>query len=168
MGVLYDYFRAPDDRTAAAVGDRIGGPLVPDPPAKQALDGVDAKGIDPTVILGKLLAAIRSTAWAVDIVGAEPVFPPGPKPTRETMASFPPDSPWFSGPWIDRLADRTRNDLAGIQADQLDALAATWGGIEEFGGREDPLLVRHLITELSALAGRAAADGDHLYCWTSL
>jgi hypothetical protein len=168
MGVLNDYFRAPDDGTAAAVGDRIGGPLVEDGPSAPALDGVDAKGIDSTVILGKLIAAIRGTAWEVHIVGSTRVFPAGPAPTRETMASFPPDSPWFSGPWIERLSDAVRDDLAAVQPGQIDALAATWSAIEEFGGHWDPVLVGHLIAELSALSRRAQAAGDHLYCWTSL
>jgi hypothetical protein len=168
MGVLNDYFRAPDDETAAAVGDRLGGPLVDEGPSEPALDGVDAKGIDATVVLGKLVAAIRHTDWEVNIVGSTRVYPSGPAPTRETMATFPPESPWFSGPWIERLSDAVRDDLAAIRPEQVDVLAAQWARIEEFGGHWEPVLVGHVIAQLAALAGRAQADGDHLYCWTSL
>lgn len=41
MGVLYDYFSAPDDAAAAAVIDRVGGPGAPEavPPTEVARFG---------------------------------------------------------------------------------------------------------------------------------
>ena len=46
MGVLFDYFRAPDASTAAAVLERLGGPTTPDPDAP-VLDAVAGKGFEP-------------------------------------------------------------------------------------------------------------------------
>jgi hypothetical protein len=72
MGVLFDYFRAPDAKTAKRAIDRLGGPLAPEP----IFDGVDAKGIDPTVNLGQLVAFIRKVPWEVDIVRTTGIWPP--------------------------------------------------------------------------------------------
>lgn len=48
MGVLFDYFAAPDDAAAATVIDVIGGP------ADATFPTVALKGIDPVVQLGTL------------------------------------------------------------------------------------------------------------------
>jgi len=56
VGVLYDYFRAADGATVAKLMEATdGGPLVQHGPEPVA-DAVDAKGIDPTVVLGKLVS----------------------------------------------------------------------------------------------------------------
>jgi hypothetical protein len=46
VGVLFDYFRAPDAWTAAAVLERVGGPTTPDLDAP-VLDAVAGKGFEP-------------------------------------------------------------------------------------------------------------------------
>jgi hypothetical protein len=51
VGVLFDYFHAPDASTAAAVLERLGGPRDPDAPL---LDAVAGKGFEPEVMLRKL------------------------------------------------------------------------------------------------------------------
>ena len=56
VGVLFDYFRAVDADSAAIVdADGWAGPLAP-PDGAEPFDGVDAKGIDPIVMLGQLVA----------------------------------------------------------------------------------------------------------------
>jgi hypothetical protein len=59
MGVLYDYFRAPGPAAALRAMDRAGGPLTGDAAGESAFDGLDAKGIDPKVVLGQLVDLAR-------------------------------------------------------------------------------------------------------------
>ncbi|MFC8392709.1 hypothetical protein [Streptomyces sp. CB02400] len=86
MGVLTDCFRAPD---AAAVVQSLeetdgGSPLFAEPPL---LDGVDAKGVDPAVVLGRPIAVILRTEWRVDLVEQTTVRPPSPRSQGRATAS---------------------------------------------------------------------------------
>lgn len=60
MGFMSDYFRAPD---VAAVlnqmAQRDGGPLVSENGDSSAFDGVELKGVDPPVALGRLALSAR-------------------------------------------------------------------------------------------------------------
>jgi len=61
VGVLFDYFRAPDASTAAAVLERVGGPMAgPDAPV---LDAVDGKGFEPAVMMRKLQALLTGVPY---------------------------------------------------------------------------------------------------------
>ncbi|MFB7244321.1 hypothetical protein ACFCYX_17880 [Streptomyces populi] len=69
MGVLTGCFRAPN---AAAVAQSLeetdgGSPLHAEAPV---LDGVGAERVDPVVVLGRLVAAIRRTEWRVGLAAA--------------------------------------------------------------------------------------------------
>ncbi|MEV5703770.1 hypothetical protein [Actinoallomurus sp. NPDC052274] len=76
MGVLYDYFRAPDGETAFRLLDEGDG-TPPGPATVHAdIDALDAKGIDPDVILGQLIAFMRNVPWSVDLVQTVGVWPP--------------------------------------------------------------------------------------------
>jgi hypothetical protein len=66
------------------------------------------------------------------------------------------------------LSDDVRDDLAGVPDDRIGALAERWAGIEEFHRRVSPELAGQLIAAFAGLARRAAATGDHLYCWMCL
>ncbi|MFJ4671367.1 hypothetical protein [Kitasatospora purpeofusca] len=60
MGAITDYFRATTDAAIVTVLERADGtPLVGGP--HPAFDGVEAKGVDPDVVLGRLIAAVRDT-----------------------------------------------------------------------------------------------------------
>jgi hypothetical protein len=156
MGNLNDYFRAADDGAAANTGQRLGGPLTAGEDGEPPFDGVDAKGIDATVTLGKLVALAGRVDWSVELVSQELLFPP----TDEL--------PGWDGPWVSRLSDQTRDALAEIDGARSGELAQQWTQIEEFFGRADAGTLQSVISRLAALARRAHAAGEHLYSWSSL
>jgi hypothetical protein len=150
MGVLYDYFRAPGDEEAAAVADRPGGPLTSN---GAALDGVAARDIDPVVTLGQLLAFIRGVTWNPELVEADPL-------ARSTRSEA----------WVERLGEPVRDWLAGAADDALPEIVVKWSQVEDLsladGADEAQLLA--LVTDLVALARRARAADQLLYCWCCL
>ena len=60
MGVLFDYFRASDASTAAAVLEQVGGPRDPEAPA---LDAVAGRGFEPEVMLRKLQSLLTGVPY---------------------------------------------------------------------------------------------------------
>ncbi|MFF2350757.1 hypothetical protein ACFVVL_13325 [Kitasatospora sp. NPDC058115] len=162
MGVLTDYFRAADDAAVlAALHDAEGGPPVGGPGA--VFDGVEAKGVDPDVVLGQLIAVVRRVEWAVDLVGGTPVWPTTPPPGREGPADE--DDPWATGPWVMRLGRPVRDTLAELPEAGLAEVAARWAAAAEELPGADGEGLRPLVQELSGLARRARAAGEDLYCW---
>jgi hypothetical protein len=157
MGNLNDYFRAADDGAAAETGDWLTGPLAPGEAGRPPFDGVDAKGIDGTVILGQLIAIARQVEWSVDLVSEEMIFP-----SSEELTGGE------EGPWVSRLSDQARDALADIDDARFDDLARRWAQIEEFGGYVEAATIEPVIAQLAGLARRARAAGEHLYCWSSL
>ncbi|MEU8813097.1 hypothetical protein [Actinoplanes sp. NPDC048796] len=158
MGVLTDYFRAP---SAAAVQEQLtlneGGPLLTSDPSTTVYDGVEAKWIDTSVVLGKLIGFIRDEPWHPHIVDDHLIWPEGGE--QDTS---------HEGPWVTILDNETRDTLAAVPADRVPSLAVQWSAIEELQPNTDPQYFAELITELSALATRAQATGDSLFCWMSL
>jgi hypothetical protein len=150
MGVLYDYFRAPGDEEAAAVADRPGGPLTSN---GAALDGVAARGIDPVVTLGQLLAFIRGVTWNPELVEADPL-------ARSTRSEA----------WVERLGEPVRDWLAGAADDALPEIVVKWSQVEDLSladGTDEAQLLA-LVIDLVALARRARAADQLLYCWCCL
>ncbi|GAA3757932.1 hypothetical protein [Micromonospora maritima] len=81
MGILCDYFSAPDDEAAAAVADVPGGPgSAPDP----GLEVVELKGIQPTVQLGTLEALLTGRDY--DAVTENTTSGRWPYPSRRDAA----------------------------------------------------------------------------------
>src|SRR5262249_13145017 len=121
MGVLYDYFRVHDDKAAIVLMEETdGGPVVQH--GKQSrVDAVDAKGIDPSVLVGQLVALAAQVEWSPDLVNEDLVWPPG---ARDDME--------YEGPWLTRLGDRALETLAGIADESMADLAAGWARAEEF------------------------------------
>jgi hypothetical protein len=155
VGVLYDYFRAPDDAAVEALMAATGGgPVMVHGGDGPVADVVDAKGIDPTVILGQLVAMVRGVEWSPHVVDDELVWPEG-------------DDEESEGPWVVVLDDLARDTLADIADGRLPELADRWSGIEELAGSQREELLRSL-TDLVNLARRARAASEHLYCWMSL
>jgi hypothetical protein len=150
MGVLYDYFRASDRATAATVADRPGGPLATDGSGAAAFDGVAARGIDPVVTLGQLVAFVRGVSWTPELVGAAEI-------SRSSASEA----------WVERLGEPVRDWLAGVADDALPEIVVKWSQIEEFVPADEPddAELFALVTDLVALARRARAAGDQLYCW---
>jgi hypothetical protein len=113
VGVLFDYFRAPDASTAAAVLERLGGPRDPDAPP---LDAVAGKGFEPAVMLRKLQSLLTGVPY--DQL---------PEAEVELLAMEGED-----GPWIVQLSEELRDALADAQPSRLPAVAEQWVRTEEF------------------------------------
>ncbi|GLY83786.1 hypothetical protein [Actinoallomurus iriomotensis] len=170
MGVLFDYFRAPDGETALRLLDQGDG--VPHGPTTVGggVDALDGKGIEPQVILGRLVGLILDVPWSLDLVETVEVWPP--EETRpksvEDWERLPEDSPWHTGPSLDELSDRIRDAFADADDHALPAIADQWTRIEEFGGHVDATSALRFVESLVALARRARRADDHLYCWMCL
>ncbi|MDX3186847.1 hypothetical protein PV458_00380 [Streptomyces sp. MN03-5084-2B] len=145
---LFDYFRAPDAGAVSRVMDAGGGRT----PVGTVFDGVDAKGVDPAVVLGQLIAAIRRVPWSPDLV-------------TETLV-WPGQDPEHEGPWVSELDTSALEALA--QAGDLPRVAQEWAGIEEFDGRLDAADAQAFIESMAGLARRARDAGESLFCWMSL
>lgn len=155
MGVLYDYFRAADAAAVVKLMEATEGhsPLFPD--GQAVADGVDAKGIEPVVTLGQLIAMIREVEWTPRLVNGKTVWPAGEDD---------------DGPWVMSLEAPLRDVLADVDDARLPDLAARWARIEELDAHspEEVEALHAATTALVALARRARAVGDQLYCWMSL
>ncbi|MFI1523698.1 hypothetical protein [Kitasatospora cineracea] len=185
MDLQTDYFRAEDEaavRKVMASGTR---------PAAEAFESVRARGIDPTVVLPRLVAALReesdsaqaqaqaqSPVQTPDLAPApapapapvkdgpdRSVWPTGLEPWHEEGpgAAVDFENPWMTGPWVVELPDETRDALAGIQRKRLPRLTSQWARTEEVKNVERIELMK-LIHQLGVLARRAKQDGQHLYC----
>ncbi|MER6607594.1 hypothetical protein ABT282_17160 [Streptomyces sp. NPDC000927] len=164
MGVLTDYFRAVDAASVVQALEQTDGasPLYAEP---SVFDGVEAKRVDPSVVLGQLIAAVQQTEWRVDLVGETTVWPTSPAPGPEGPETD--DDPWVTGPWVSQLDPLVRDALAGVHDSEIPAIAARWVQAEELreARAED---MRPLVESLVLLARRAHDAGDQLYCWMLL
>ncbi|MEV0723876.1 hypothetical protein AB0I37_13975 [Micromonospora purpureochromogenes] len=159
MGLLYDYFRAPDEE---AVGKLMaatdGGPVVREGDSPVA-DAVDGKGIDPPVVLGKVVSFALDVPWAADLIGERFIWPSGAG-----------EDPEYEGPWVVVLSERARDALAEISDDRLPGLADRWSHIEELSHYSDtqPEVMLSRLREFAGLARRARTSGESIYCWICL
>ncbi|MBM0277435.1 hypothetical protein [Micromonospora tarensis] len=159
MGVLYDYFRAPHDEAVAKLMDTTdGGPVVREQ-ASPLEDAVDGKGIDPPVVLGKVVSLALDVPWSVGLVRERLVWPDG---AREDLE--------YQGPWVVALSDDTRNALAGIPDERMADLADRWSRVEELShySHTQPAVMLSRLREFVGLARRARTSGESIYCWISL
>ncbi|MEU4120165.1 hypothetical protein AB0F71_37395 [Kitasatospora sp. NPDC028055] len=162
MGVLTDYFRAPDAEAVVRALDAADGSLAA---VRADFDVVEAKRIDPGVVLAQLVAAIRAEPWRVDLVEDTPIWPTTPRPGPDGPRGE--DDPWATGPWAFELDDATRDTLAELPDERIPEAVRQWAEAEEWGG-VDPADLAPLAGELIALARRARAAGERLYCWICL
>jgi hypothetical protein len=170
VGVLFDYFRAPDGKAALRLLDQGDG--APSAPAAigTGVDALDAKGIDPHVMLGQLVGLILAVPWSVGLVQTVGVWPPEETKPRslEEMDQLPEESPWKADLWLEELDDRIRDAFAEVDDYALPSVADEWARIEEFGGHMDATLALEIAEGFVALARRAREADDRLYCWTCL
>ena len=156
MGLLTDYFRAADQDAARALGSREdAGPLTPVPgagPGTATVDGVEAKGIEPVVVLGSLISAITGEDHDED--------PALVWPDEESAAAS-------DGPWVVELPASTRDALASLDDERAPGVAERWATAEELAGATGDDL-HPFVTDLTALARRVVAADEQLYCWMSL
>jgi hypothetical protein len=116
MGVLHDYYRAPDRSTAATTLE-IPPVRVLKRPDEPVFDAVDGKGIDPIVMLTTFWSLLTSVPYdelpqadfADVAVGGE------------------------DGPWITELPAQLRDALADADDGRLRDTAQQWVLTEEFG-----------------------------------
>jgi hypothetical protein len=153
MGVLCDYFRAADDAAAISLMEQTdGGPVAV--AGDGPLDAIDLKGIEPHVILGRLVALVAGVPWHSRLVSTELLWSGGDE-----------------GPWMMSIEDTARDTLAAVvPGAQTSELSAEWGRIEELA-QPGPLPADQLvpvIEEIAGLARRARDTGEHLYCWCCL
>ncbi|GHF85793.1 hypothetical protein GCM10018790_74110 [Kitasatospora xanthocidica] len=166
MGVLTDYFRAPDAAAVVRALELTGGGRPDfDGGSGAGFDGVEAKRVDPYVVLGRLVAAIREEAWLPDVVPEKPVWPATPPPGPDGPQDE--DDPWATGPWVTELGTTARDTLAGVPDERLPEVVAQWALAEEWDGANASDLLP-LAEELIDLARRARAAGEQLYCWICL
>ena len=157
MGVLTDYFRAPDaDAARALVAGRVGSVLVAEPGYSEA-DGLEAKGIDPDVVLRSLIAMVGGVRTSAGVGRTRLVWPD--ESDAEALAE---------GPWVCELPATTRDALAAIVDDQVPTLADRWARTDELDGYATGEDLRPLVVDLAGLARRAAEAGDLLYSWVCL
>lgn len=165
MGVLTDYFRAVDAASVVQALERTdgGSPLVG--AERPVFDGVEAKRMDPAVVLAKLIAAIHQIQWRVDLVEETTVWPTSPAPGPDD--SVDEDSPWVTGPWVSELHPLARDALAAVRDSEVPIIVARWVQAEELHGTRVEG-IQPLAEELILLARRAHEAGEQLYCWMSL
>ena len=164
MGVLTDYFRAVDAASVVrALEQEDGGsPLTAKPPV---FDGVEAKHIDPGIVLAMLIAAVRQVPWQVDLVEEKYLWPTCPKPGPDDLDDE--DNPWMSGPWVSELSPLVRDTLAAVHDSELPTIFARWVEAEELHGAHASQM-RPIAEEFIRLARRARDADEQLYCWICL
>jgi hypothetical protein len=153
MGVLHDYYRAPDRSTAATTLETSPVRVV-ERPDEPVFDSVDGKGIDPIVML--------TTFWSL-LTGVP--YDELPQADFADVAVGGED-----GPWITQLPAQLRDALADADGDdgRLRGTAQQWVRTEEFGLPTSADDVLPFLGELVALARRARDSGELLYCWSCL
>jgi hypothetical protein len=154
MGVLCDYFVAADDMTAIAALDLLGPDHSPASSrgAATGFEAIDLKGIEPTVILGKLIALVRGIEWQAGLADGSLLWTP--------------DEDY--GPWVVPVPDAARDTLADIGPQDLPQLAERWSTIEEFWGHGNAGACGAVIEQLSSLARRARNADHRVYSWSAL
>ena len=152
MGILTDYFAAPDDARAAVAAPT--GPSAPDFLTSQpGFATVELTGINPFVVLGSLASLLTG------------------RPYREVTADARHGSLVASvgdeGPWVVSVTDTLVAALAGSTPAALEHVAVRWSATEELAG-SDPAALARALHRLAALCVRADDAGHRVYCWTSL
>ncbi|WP_181802482.1 hypothetical protein [Streptomyces shenzhenensis] len=161
MGVLYDYFHATDHTTAVNQAIGPGGDWRRGTSLEEAgADWIEAKGLDPNVVLGRLVAYAEGIPFTDQQDTPELVWPEPPYPQGEPTD---PDSPWGTGLVLQQLPDRWRDILAVLPEDAVPMVAAQWYEIEEVDFA-DYLDAQETVGTFKALAFRARTAGAHLYC----
>ncbi|MDY7088684.1 MAG: hypothetical protein SYR96_26710 [Actinomycetota bacterium] len=139
---ITDYFLAPDDATAGTVPAEGG-------PGAASLPVVEAKGMDPVVVMGNLESVLTGRPYGV-VVGA---------PRQGHAVSGASDAV------VVAVTDSLRDALAGASVDALGDAAARLAATAELAG-SDPVEVTNFVHGLAGLARQA--DGRHLYCCWAL
>jgi hypothetical protein len=148
---LFDYFRAAGADAVRRAMDASDGCS----PMGEVFDGIEAKSVDPAVVLGMMIAAIEQVPWRPDLVSQQLVWPAGGEQDLD-----------HEGPWVTELTASARDVLA--RAGDLPRVAQEWARIEELGGHIDVAEAQAFIETVAGLARRAREADELLFCWMSL
>jgi hypothetical protein len=151
MGVMYHYFSAPSDETAATAINRIGGPDEPsaDTPPLPPFDTFPTKGFDPEVMLGQLEALLSGRDFHDTVLSLKTVAV---EDDGERM--------------VVALTDSISAALADADEERLASVAVSWSQIEEF--RSTPEEIASWLGEFASLFRRARERSERVYCWCCL
>jgi hypothetical protein len=168
MGVLYDYFQAPDRATAVNWAIGPSGDWTNCLPLDEiGADWIDAKGTDPVIVLGELVGHASSVPFGGRRDEPAVVWPDLTEWPYPRGADTDDQSPWHLGLTLQELPDSWRDTLAGIGDDAVPTVAAQWYGVEE-ARFADQLDAEYCARMFIALARRAQAAGTRLYCRCSV
>lgn len=146
MGVLFGYYAADDDAHALGAIDRDD-----DGPLGAGYDGVEVKHLDPVVCLLPAEARLRGGPAAA--VTADRA--------RGRLVGMIEDGEVVTV----GLSPAFRDALAAATPESLAEAAEVWSRSDaSLGPSERPWLL-DFLTDLAALATRAVARGQGLYCW---
>ena len=170
MGVLFDYFSAATDDSAATAIDMVGGPGQPKStnvspkrgllwrrPAEQSaapsatFDTVSTKGIDPVVQMGTLEELLTGRAYDDVMTDARCGKDLAVRDEGERL--------------VLTITDTLLSALADATEDRLLAVADPWAQTEEFFGSAKGADLLPFLRDIAALASRARDEGHRLYCW---
>ncbi len=141
-----DYFIAADDTSASLAIDAPGGP------ESGGYETIDAKGVDPLVVLGNLESILLDRTYA-DVLA-------DPRHGHLLTDSERDDL-------VVTVTDTLRDGLAAADGDRLRAVAEEWVQTAELAGSDSDALTE-LLAVFAALADRAVRQDWHIYCWWAL
>jgi hypothetical protein len=152
MSLLCDYFAAPSDHAAALTIDWDGGPSRPND-GKHGYEVIALGSIEPVVLMGQLEALLTNRS-VMEILGDPGHDPVADRHSGERLVM----------PIGERLAEA----LASLQEARIPEVAAEWAHAKEFWGRVGPTDLIDPLAELVALARKAQAQSQRVYCWMSV
>ena len=156
VGVLCDYFRAPDRATALAFHRHPDGLF--EAAVSAGTEALDFKGLDPVVMLGKLVGLLSGVSYEQMLLAGSIPTAHIPNPvlvTREHDEDV-----------LVELSVLVRDTLAEATEAALTEAAPIWANIEEVADDtwNDADEVRPVMDELVGLARRARDADQMIYC----
>ncbi len=157
MGVVYDYYRAPDRAAAIEMAFHADGLFAAAEKLPNA-EAIDFKGVDPAVGLAKLVGLLTAPSFIDLILGGIPI-----DHVPDPILITPEDREFH----VVELSAFTRDTLANASDASLTEAAPFWANIDEFIRYtwNDADEVRPVMDELVAFARRARNSGQLLYCY---
>ena len=160
MGVLHDYFRAPDTATAIAwaVDSEAG---LDD----HGADWFDAKGLDVHVVVGQLVSFAEGRPFGARRGERPRLVWPDQEAWPYGEERLGEESPWESGLLVEIMPDSWVATLASVSDDHVPMLAAQWMEIPEVAFR-DFADARGAVEQFRALARQAQGQGHRVFVRT--
>lgn len=162
MSVLHDYFRAPDEATAIEWAVGPGGDWHMGPSLDEhGVDWIDAKNLDPVVVLGQLVCFAQDATF--EIASKPTLVWPDLDEWPYGLQRPGQESPWESGLTVERIPPSWMETLAKITDTRIAAIAGRWMETPEVYFA-DLAAASEIVAEFSRLASRARDRGHELFC----